>query len=206
MSLTKYPKQLTLRDGQSVVVRPLERGDFERLWAFFQGLPAESRIYSRHDLSDPAVSRRWTENINLDRVIPLVALSGDTLVADGTLHISARGWMKHVGRVRLTIAPSHQGVGLGSLIARELVSLAEHRGLEKLQANVIEGNTAVVRLFERVGFEKVAVLKDLVRDQNGRNQNLAIMVNDVSRLSQILEVWAQDMMIPGFRGSGESFG
>lgn len=206
MCPTGYPKQMTLRGGQSVLIRPLEKGDFERLRAFFQALPAESRIYSRHDLTDPAVIRQWTEHIDLSRVIPLVVLAGNALVADGTLHISNHGWMQHVGHIRLAIAPSHQGIGLGTLIARELVSLAHDRGLEKLQADVIESNAAVVRLFERVGFEKVAVLKDMVKDQNGQKQNLAIMVNDVSRLGQILEDWVQDMTIPGFRGGGEAFG
>lgn len=206
MSLTGYPKQMTLRDGQSVVIRPLEKEDFERLRAFFQGLPAEDRLYLRHNVSNPDIIRQWTDRIDLEHVVPLVALGGNAIVAQGTLHISTHGWMQHVGHVRLAIAASHQRIGLGSLLARELVSLAEHRGLEKLQAHVIESSAGAVRMFERVGFEKVAVLKDFVKDQNGRNQNLVVMVNDVSRLSRILEDWVQDMTIPGFRGSGEAFG
>jgi len=206
MSLVGYPKQMALRSGHSVLIRPLEKGDFERLAALFQGMSAEDRMYLRHDVSNPNVIRQWTENIDLEHVIPLVALAGDAIVAQGTLHISTHGWLPPVGHLRLAIAASHQGIGLGSLLARELVSLAEHRGLEKLQAHVIEGNVGAIRMFERVGFEKVAVLKDFVKDQNARNQNLVVMVNDVSRLSQILEDWVQDTMIPGFRGAGEAFG
>jgi ribosomal protein S18 acetylase RimI-like enzyme len=206
MPLTQYPKQMNLRNGQSVAIRPLEKGDFEPLSAFFLALPAEDKIYLRHDVADPAIIRQWTERIDLEHVIPLVAVADDAIVADGTLHVSTHGWMQHVGHIRLVIARSHQRLGLGTLLARELVNLAEHRGLEKLQAHVIEGNAGAVRMFERVGFEKAAVLKDLVKDQNGRHQNLAVMINDVSRLSQVLEDWVQDMMIPGFRGSGEAFG
>ena len=32
--LTKYPKTVKLKDGTPVVIRPLERGDFDQLFNF----------------------------------------------------------------------------------------------------------------------------------------------------------------------------
>ena len=206
MNLDAYPKEVGLKGGKAVQIRPLQNDDFDRLFAFFQALAPEDRIYLRHDVSDPKLVRKWTSEINLNYVIPLVALDGDTIVGDGTLHITTHGWMQHVGHIRLVVARSHQRLGLGTLLARELVGLAEIHGLEKLQGHVIESNASAVKMFERVGFEKVVVLADLVKDQNGRDQNLAIMINDVARLSQVMEDWIQDSMIPGYRGSGEGYG
>jgi len=198
-----YPKNIQLRDGREVILRPLAQDDFERLYSFFGALPEEDRQFLGHDVSDPDLIRKWTDDVNFERVIPLVALDADRIVGDGTLHIASQGWMRHVGQIRLVTARSHRGTGLGTLIARDLVALAAERSLQKLQAHVIEDSLGPVRMFEAAGFNKVAVIKKLVRDQHGTERDLAIMINDVVSLTQIMDDWIQDMTIPAFRSSGE---
>jgi L-amino acid N-acyltransferase YncA len=198
-----YPKNIQLTDGREVVFRPLARDDFERLYSFFGTLPEEDRLFLAHDVSDPDLIRKWTDDIDFERVIPLVALDEDRIVGDGTLHIAPQGWMRHVGQIRLVTARSHRGTGLSTLIARDLVAPAAERDLQKLQSNVSEDSSISVWMFEGAGFNKVAVIKKLVRDQHGAERNLAIMINDVVSLTQIMEAWIQDMTIPAFRGSGE---
>ena len=154
-----YPKTVKLKDGRAVMLRPLASGDFHKLYAFFEALPDEDRLFLRHNVRDPELIRKWTAEIDLERVIPLVAEDGDAIVADGTLHMATHGWMRHTGLIRLVIARTHRHVGLGALTARELVSLAEQHGLEKLQAHVIEDDLGSVKMFQRLGFEKAATLK-----------------------------------------------
>jgi len=198
-----YPKTERLKDGRDVVLRPLSEDDFERLHSFFQALPEEDRLFLADDVTDPALIRKWIEGLDFKKVIPLVGLDEDRIVADGTLHIAAGGWMRHVGHIRLVTARTHRHVGLGTLLARELVALAAERNLEKLQAHVIEDNTGSVRMFEAAGFKKAVVLQALVKDQAGQDRNLAIMINDVASLTRVLEDWIQDSMIPEMRSPGE---
>lgn len=197
-----FPKTVTLRDGRTAVLRLLARGDSEKLHAFFQALPEQGRLFLRHDVRDPALIRRWTEELNLESVIPLIAEEGDTVIADGTLHIETHSWMQHVGLIRLVIAETHRNVGLGTLIARELVAIAEQRNLEMLQAHVIEDDRRYVKMFQTLGFETAAVLNGVVKDQDGNNRNLAIMINDVANLGRALEDWIHDSMIPAYRVPG----
>ena len=197
-----YPKTATLRDDRTVVLRPLAHGDSDKLYAFFQALPEEGRLFLRHDVEDPALIRHWTDGIDFEHVIPLIAEDGDRIVADGTLHIETHSWMRHVGLIRLVIAETHRSVGLGTLITRELIAIAEERGLEKLQVHVIEDDRGQVKLFQLLGFETAAVLKDLVKDRKGNSRNLAIMINDVTNLGRIVEDWINDSMIPAFRVPG----
>ena len=203
MLTTAYPKTLTLKDGSSVVVRPLAKGDFESLLAFFDALPEEDRLFLRHDVHDRDLVRRWTEELDLSRVIPLVALDDDHFVASASLHFMAHDWIKHVGHIRLITARSHRNKGLGGLLARELVALAEERNLEKLQAHVIEDNISGVRMLEAIGFKTAAVLEGMVKDRTWKTRNLAIMVNDVSNLTQLMEEWIQESMLPSHRVSGD---
>jgi len=199
MSIQGYPKEAALKDGRVVTIRPLANGDFDGLYAFFRALPDEDRLFMRHDVADPEVVGKWVEQLDFDRVVALVAEDEDKIVADGTLHLSQHGWATHVGHIRLVTARTHRHVGLGTLVARELVGLAEKRGLEKLQTQVIEDNVGSVRLFEKLGFRTCAVLNDLVKDQKGNKRNLAIMINDVADLERIIEDWIHDSMIPAFR-------
>lgn len=198
-----YPKTVKLKDGRAVVVRPLANGDCEKLYAFFQALPEEDRMFLRHDVRNRDLIRKWCEELHFERVVALVAEDGDRFVADGTLHMANHGWMQHMGFVRLVTARTHRHVGLGMLIARELVALAEERSLEKLQAHVIEDDHGTVGMFQTLGFEKAAILNDMVKDLAGRKHNLAIMVNDVPDLGRIMEEWIQESMIPTYRVPGD---
>ena len=199
MFTSAYPKTIALKDGRQVAVRLLAAGDYDRLHTFFIELPDEDRLFLRHDVRDPNLIRQWTENIDLERIIPLVAEDDGRIVAVGTLHMTTHGWLQHVGLVRGVTARTHRTLGLATLITRELVAIAEDRNLEKLWAHVIEDDLASVRLFEAAGFEKAAAVKHLVKDQNGHMRNLAIMINDVANLSRIIEDWIQDSILPAYR-------
>ncbi len=201
-----YPRTTKLKDGRTVQLRPLAKGDFEELHAFFLGLTDDDRLFLQNDVTDPGLVRKWTENINLQQVIPIVALDNAKIVADGTLHIPTHGWSQHVGLVRLVVARTHRDVGLGTLVARELVALAEERGLEKLQASVIEDDESTSKMFEAMGFCKEAVVTGMVKDRQGKKHNLAIMINNVADLERAMEDWIHDTMIPAFRvpGAGNS--
>jgi len=195
-----FPKQVTLKDGRKITIRLLQQGDFDKLLAFFKALPEQDRRFLQHNVTDPAVVRKWTEKLDFTHTIPLVAEDHNQIVADGTLHLSPHGWAEHVGQIRIVIAPDYRHLGLGTVIARELVMLAEERDIEKLYANVIEDDAVSVKMLQRLGFKTAAVLKDLVKDQTGKKRNMAIMMNDVSEVGKILEDWIQDSMIPEFRG------
>jgi L-amino acid N-acyltransferase YncA len=197
-----YPKTVTLKDGETVTIRPLAREDFEPLLAFFRSLADEDRVFLRHDVTDPEIVRKWTEEIDFARVIPLVALDGDEIVGNGSLHFMRHGWTQHVGHIRLVTARSRRNKGLGGLITRELVALAEERNLEKLQAQVIQDNLGAVKMFETLGFTTVAVLEGMVKDRSWNSRNLAIMVNDVSNLTQVMEEWIQQAMLASHRVPG----
>ena len=201
-----YPKEVTLKDGRKIVLRPLSRGDYQRLSDFFHSLAEEDRLFLADNVLDPELIRGWTDNIDFTKVIPIVALDEqERVIADGTLHLNTGGWARHVGHVRLVVGPTHRKAGLGTVIARELVALAEERGLEKLQAHVVEDATGSVRMFERLGFKKAAVIPELVKDINGNPRSLLFMINEVSSLGKIMEDWIMDSMIPAYRipGGGE---
>ncbi len=206
MLATLCQRIVTLRDGRSVVMRPLKRDHFEALRAFLLSLSDEDRLFLRHDIRDPNLLHRWLEEMENARLLSIVAVDGDLIVGVGRLYMMHHGWMRHVGHIRLMTAPTHRRVGLGGMLTRELVDLAAERDLEKLQAHVIEDHVGAVRMFQTIGFQTEAILHGMVKDQNNRARNLAIMVSDVSNLSRLIEDWIQDTMIPAYRVPGGGCG
>lgn len=180
--LNEYPKEVTLRDGSKVTMRPVVKEDEEALYQFFKGMSKEDRLYLRDDVADRDVIRGWMENIDYEKVLPILAFDGDVVVADATLHRNPHGWMRHVGEIRMSVAGSHRGKGLARVIAAEIFQQAVGLGLDKLVAEMLTIQNNAQRVFTRLGFEEEAILKNHGIDATGKKHDLIIMSNDVTTL------------------------
>ena len=57
------------------------------------------------------------------------------------------------------------------------------RGIEKLTAQMTPDQIGSVMLFESLGFRAEALLKDHVRDRDGKTHDLAVLAHDVARIA-----------------------
>jgi RimJ/RimL family protein N-acetyltransferase len=180
----EYPKEVKVKDGGTVVLRPFERKDKDALFAFFAKLPESDRLFLKDNVSDPAVVERWATELNYEKVFPILAWKGNDVIADATLHKNLGGWMKHVGTIRIVIAPEFQRKGLGSVLANELFLNALKSGLEKIVAEMMETQQGAKKVFEKLGFKQEAIFHGHVRDQIGVRHDLLILTKDLE------EFWA----------------
>jgi RimJ/RimL family protein N-acetyltransferase len=172
-------KEAKLKDGTRVVLRPMVAGDEEALYHFFQDIPDEQLMTLRHDVKDRRVIRKWAQHLNYQRVIPLLALAGEKIVADASLHRVAHGWKHHIGSVRIVVALRYQDMGLATLMLNELVCLGHELGLEKLWAELPLDSAKAIRAFRNAGFVSKAVIEGLVKDIRQQNQDILIMTCDI---------------------------
>ncbi|MBM2826024.1 MAG: putative GCN5-related N-acetyltransferase [Dehalococcoidia bacterium] len=171
-----YPKQIELRDGTQITLRPMESVDERALLEFFRLLPEEDRFYLKDDVTSQEVIRHWSRNINYFRILPLLAITDGRIVADATLHHKRPGSRKHAGEIRISVGAEFRGRGLGTKMVTELVEVAHNRGLELVVMELVEGvESEAINLAERLGFTKSAVLTGHVKDPQGDPHNLAIM-------------------------------
>ncbi len=175
----EYPKEVKVKDGTSVVLRPFEKKDKDALFAFFRRLPEADRLFLKDDVTDPATIDRWASELNYERIYPLLAWKDNDVVADATLHKNLGGWMKHVGTIRIVVARSHQRLGLGSILANELFLHALKSGLEKIVAEMMETQHGALKVFEKLGFHREAVFHGQVRDQIGVRHDLLVLTKDL---------------------------
>jgi len=114
--MKRLQKSGKLKDGSEVLLRPMVKGDRKAVGEFFGRLTPSVLQYVRNDVTDPKVLDKWFDQLNYDRVFPLLAFKGDKVVANASLHRVAHGWRKHLGTIRIVVDPEFHGKGLGTLM------------------------------------------------------------------------------------------
>jgi GNAT superfamily N-acetyltransferase len=175
--LTAFPKDLRLRDGTIVQVRPLDAGDEKSLLEFFLAIPEQDRFQFKHDVTAPTVVADFCRSIDYDRALPLVAVLEGRIVAQGVL-IRNRGFFRRkVGELRLVVHPEFRSKGLGSAMIRDLCEIANEVELDRVVFELVVGmQDDAIRAVDGLGFVRSATLVDHVRDPENRPRDLAIYV------------------------------
>lgn len=185
MKLT--PKTIQLKDGTQIVIRPLTKKDGPALVKFFKAVPEDDRLFLKDDVTKKDVIARWIDELDLNRVLPMIAEKDSAILGDATLHFYRYRWQRHMAEIRCVVAREYQKKGLGTALMRELVSVAEQKNVSKIQANMMDGQKSAQKAFQRLGFRKEAELKDFLMDKKGETHNLILMVNDVSEMWKKME-------------------
>ena len=180
MILYQYPKSENLKDGSQITIRPLRKEDEKELHEYFLRLPPEDRLCLRNDVTDPKVIESWILDLDYDVILPLVALDGNHIVANGTLEFDPVGWTKHQGEIRITCDPKYRNKGLATILIQNLMQIAGDFGLEQLTAEIAPTLDEAYFLFEKLGFQEAAVLKDFIKDYKENYQDLVLMVKNIS--------------------------
>lgn len=180
--LEDYPKEITLKNGEKVVLRPMVKEDEQKLLEFFRRLPEEDRLYLKDDVTDARIIKSWVERLNYDHIIPIIAEKEGRIVADATLHRRTTEQPTNIGEIRIVTDKDFRRVGLGTMLAKELYYLALRKKMNKLVAEVVEDRTAVMKTFEYLGFQKEMTLKDKAVDLRDKKHNLVVMIQDVDAL------------------------
>jgi GNAT superfamily N-acetyltransferase len=177
--LQKYPKEIKLKDGSKSKLRPLRKDDEKGFHEFFLGVPEAERMFIKHRVTEPQTIRDWCLNIDLGRNLPLLASMDGKIVGDATLHQQLGGWKRHIGRVSVLVHPKYRGRGLARALVSEIVSLAQHVGLEKVEAEFIGGQEAAIKMFAMLGFSNLVRLEDYVKDMQAIRHDYVLMGLDL---------------------------
>jgi ribosomal protein S18 acetylase RimI-like enzyme len=163
----------------------------DALVRFFTGLPEGDLTFIKEDVTDPETVRSWTQGAGAGGRWVAVDTGGDGTGGEGgdstdevTGYVAVRplpGWSDHVGEVRLVVAPSHRGSGLGRELARRALVEAVGAGLSKLVVEVVAEQGAAVALFTELGFTGEALLTDHIRDRSGQLRDLMVLAHHVGR-------------------------
>jgi len=149
-------------------VRPLSPELAAPLEAFFARVPESDHNSFAEDVLSPGVVQVWLGDTRSRRAC---AVEGDRVVGYVAV-LPLVGWSSHVGSLRVVVDPEARGKGVGRELARAGLLASLEMGLTK---TVVE----VVVMFEALGFEPEALLRDHVRDKVGALRDLVVLAHEV---------------------------
>ena len=161
---SRFEQQLTLRGGDTCLVRPIRPDDAQMLQNLVRGLSPESRYFrfvsSFNELPATMLSRFTL--IDYDREMALVAVVKDrTTNPDGTFMEIDRivGVSRYVitpdqasCEFALVVAEDMKGRGLGTRLMESIMDAARERGLGEIVGLVLRSNAPMLQLMRGMGF------------------------------------------------------
>jgi len=186
--LERFPLAAKLRDGTPVTLRPLGKRDEAKLHKFLLGVPEEERLFIKQPIFDRKVVQQWCKQADFDRNLPLLVLHGQKIIGEATLHQRFGGWKRHVGMVTLLTHPEYRGRDVSKLLVGELIDIAKHCGLRRLEAEVNGERKIALQVLSQFGFSKLMHLEDYVLDMKAVTHDYVLLGLDLKTDEEYLGV------------------
>jgi RimJ/RimL family protein N-acetyltransferase len=155
-----------LRNGTAVLIRAIRPDDRERVIAAFHKLDQQT-IYTRFfsakkELSEADLGR--IDAADFEHAVVLVATlpSGDDeiIIGGGAYTVLERPDGPRTAEVSFTVEEDFQGQGLSGLFMRLLTQIGRERGIQRFEAEVLAGNLAMLKVFQRSGLPMTKHIED----------------------------------------------
>lgn len=159
----KWEKEILLKNGKKVVLRPELPTDTEMLWEMFSTLSKASL----DNLVEPFTRERiegWTNNIDYGKNLPVLAIVEDEkkarIIGSASLSFYSTEANRHKAELGITIHDNYQNLGLGTVMINHLLDIARKKGLKKVFLLVNATNSRAIHVYEKCGFEIEAKLAE----------------------------------------------
>ncbi len=178
-ALEKFPQELKLRDGTPCVIRTVGKTDEIRLKEFFLAVPEVERLFIKERPTDRNVLRQWCRHPDFEEDLPLLMLHGEKVIGEATLHQRHGGWRRHIGLVTVLTHPAYHGRDVAKILVEEIIGIAQHLGLKRLEARFNGERKVAIRALEQLGFEQLLWLPDYVLDMESQPHDYVLMGLDL---------------------------
>jgi acetyltransferase len=170
LAIAPYPKKYVstqkLKNGVSVVLRPIKPEDEERLNKLITSLSKETMRFRFFQIIKEMTHDTLTRycNIDYDREVAIVAElqeKGDSKII-GVVRLILEPDGKN-GEFAILVADQWQGLGLGSKLMRSLLDIAKDMRLQRIFGYVMTDNKKMLQLCNKKGFKVENLDEEIVK-------------------------------------------
>jgi RimJ/RimL family protein N-acetyltransferase len=183
-----YPLHVATEAGD-IEFRMMGPADEAAVLAFAQALPAHDLLFLPRNISEPKVLSAWVKEIERGAITSLLAVTDGKVVGCGTLVRDPYSWSPHVGEIRMVVSLDVRGQGVGRALSQETFALALGAGLEKFTVQMTIDQRGAIALFESLGFKAEALLRDHVRDVDGKKHDIVMLGHNVMQVRAQMEAY-----------------
>jgi RimJ/RimL family protein N-acetyltransferase len=183
-----YPRHVKT-DAGDIEFRLMTRADEPAVLTFAQKLPTHDLLFLPRNISEPKVLSAWINEIERGDIVSLLALKDGLVVGCGTVVRDRHSWSPHVGEIRMVVSLDVRGQGVGRALSQETFALALGAGLERLCVQMTVDQRAAIALFESLGFKAEALLRDHVRDVDGKTHDIVVLGHNVAQFEAQMDAY-----------------
>jgi ribosomal protein S18 acetylase RimI-like enzyme len=174
-ALERYPLATTLDGGLPCDVRPLKAEDERAFIAFLNVVPEIERLFIKPKLGSADFRKEWFRDLDYDTALTLMATAHDHFIGMVTLQQRHGGWKRDIGRVHCLTHPEYRDVGVSGMLVREIIEVAQHAGLTRLEAEFNGERATSIRCFESAGFHEMLRMKRYLKDMKGGSHDWVLL-------------------------------
>ena len=182
-----YPRHIATEAG-NIEFRLMAQADEAAVLDFARHLPVHDLLFLPRNISEPKVLTAWVKEIERGAITSLLAVKAGKVVGCGTIVCDPHSWSPHVGGIRMVVSMDVRGLGVGRALSQETFALALGMGLEKLVVQMTVDQTGAIAIFEGLGFKAEALLRDHVKDLEGRKHDIVVLGHNVAQVRAQMEV------------------
>jgi acetyltransferase len=153
----KYKKNIFIRDGSTVFLRPMQGNDVDRVLELFHRFSQET-IYLRFHHVVTKMSREEAVKyctIDYDNTFALVATiekgASEKLLAIGRYYRLPR---KDAAEFAIVVADKYQKQGIGTHLMKELSAVAKAKGVRFFEGEVLIESKDMMQIIKDSGFQE----------------------------------------------------
>ncbi len=166
-ALERFPLMQVLDDGTACTMRPLRQQDEEAFVTFLHGVSEIERLFIKQRIGSKNFRKQWCRDLDYDSALTLVAIAHDRIIGTLTLQQREGGWKRHIGRVHSLTHTEYRDVGVSLMLVNEVIEVARHSGLTRLEAEFNGERDNAIRCFQSAGFREMARMRNYLKDMAG---------------------------------------
>lgn len=162
---------MELRDGRSVVLRPVRLSDASSLRELDRAVIADGRgvVLAPDELRGALAVQGRIDLVLRTGDFWWVAVEDQQVVANvDVLRIPVRA-LRHNAELSMAVHPAFQGVGLGRILLEHALTWCRHKEIERLELACLANNQRALGLYRSEGFEVVELRRGFMRTEDGQS-------------------------------------
>ncbi|MGI6696656.1 MAG: GNAT family N-acetyltransferase [Christensenellales bacterium] len=165
------PKKVYLKNEQEALFRSPVVHDAAEMMDFVKTCASETNFILRYpEECDETVEQvaQFLNGINSSQSnLMIVCIVNNKIVGNCEISFRKRIKTSHRGGIALAIIKKYWGIGIGTVMFQEMISIARKKGICQLELTYIEGNERGRKLYEKMGFIEVGELPNAICLKDG---------------------------------------
>ncbi len=164
-------KNIILKNKAAAILRNPEKSDAKDMNTFFKACFSETDFFIRYPeewTQTEEGEAEFIESSNKSQYsMVIICVIEGKIVGNCSLMFNQRIKTRHRASISIGVLKKYWGLGIGTAMFSEMISIAGENGIAQIELDYIEGNSQARSLYEKMGFILTGEKPNAIRLKDG---------------------------------------